>query len=190
MRRLKKLAVWAFCTYCFCGCTRTVEVKAETHETASLVEQQLSKEKVVETVQVGPETITTTVEEYEPCEPTECDASPDGGAPAAIPTLNGGIAPTRSAAAVRGAPHAPILLKRTVTVDQRGPSIDTKATEATASSSATQAIKLDSKTETTTKTRYGPALWLLALLAAALALVGWLAFKFSLFGRIAAFLKG
>lgn len=168
------------------NCTRTVEVKAETHETASLVEKQLSKEKVVETVQVGPETITTTVEEFEIAPPLLLSSGQH------LPSFDG---PEQSAGPVsaRGAapimPPAPILVKRTITVDQRGPSIDTKASEATASSSATQAIKLDSKTETTTKTRYGPPLWLLALLAAALALVVWLVWRFSLFGRIAAFFR-
>lgn len=199
MRLASRAALWLLLTVGLCSCTRTVEVKAETHETALLVEKQLSKEKVVETVQRGPSE--TVIYKFAPPEENK-PVSGNAGPPVVVeaeartpnrhwPVMTTSVRPIsdpRSNPPVSDGlpPHGPLV---EMDVIHTGPSIATKATEATASSSATQAIKLDSKTETTTKTRYGPPLWLLALLAAALALVVWLAFKFSLFGRIAAFLK-
>lgn len=165
MRRLERLALWIFASYALCGCTRTTEVKTEAHEELQQVTQQRESQVVTQTVQTGPETITTTTEEYEAVPVVAQDEVP--GTPKPRP------------------PSVPVLVKRIVTVDQRGPVLAETHSVAKEAAQTVTSKKADAKTDTTRTTRYGPPWWLLAVGGVVLAAAGYAVWRFSLFGRIA-----
>lgn len=167
MKPLEKMAVLALLTLGFCGCTRTSEVKAEEKIAVQEEVKARSTEQTAETVQTGPETITTTVEEYE--EPENATGSapvsrvePVGksdNAPMAHPTAEG--------ATIR---PPGVLVKRTVVVDQRGPVLDTKSAVTQTAKTASLTGKQESTSDTKKSTKWGVPRWLWALGACGVAL--------------------
>lgn len=148
-------------------------------------------------MQQGPETITTTVEEF--AAPASLSAPGfDGALSLAPPPSNasqlgiglhvGGSKP--SATATDSLPSAPILVKRTVTVDQRGPITDTKAENAKAASGGKRNEQEEADTDETTKTRAGPSPFFWLGIGSGLVLAVGLALKFNLFGKLLALVKG
>lgn len=154
------LAIFASCV----GCTRTTEAKVDEHLALREHQAHQAVEHETETVQTGPETITTTIEEYDDDDPGS-DSSTDGG-------VAGGGDARRAPDVARRAAVAPRLVKRTVTVDQRGPVVAIKAREAQETSSEDVGLDMTYKGSTTTKTSYWPPWWVFAGGAVLLVLVG------------------
>lgn len=151
-------ALWWFKAICLvpllCCCTRTKEVHEQEHAAAQATVQTASEKQFDETLQRGPETITTTVEEYE--DAAVLAGSPDGG------TADHPVIP--AAAGHVGGVVQPVLIKRTVVVDQRGAVTDTKTAEAKGASTAAFAATDDKKIDEKTVTKSGPSfLFFLAL---------------------------
>lgn len=169
------LAVLFLCA----GCTRTTETRAEQHIAVQETQATKASEKTTEVVQTGPETITTTTEEFE--EPP----SPVPAGPLAAAEQNGSQHPDG-----RPAPGRPFLVKRTVIVDHRDPITDTKTETARQASTEATTATLEAKTSKDTKTAPSLAgwLWLLLIGAGVLAVAG-LAWKFSLPGRLMALFR-
>lgn len=172
MTRLERLVLWLLLGYGFCGCTRTVETRAESTLQATQAVQEKASETTTETVQTGPETITTTVEEW-------------AAAPAAQVSSRNQAAADHPRPGAESAAAPPILVKRTVTVDRRGPILDVKASVETSSLKSQQSIQATTKTATKATTSYWPPAWLLATLAGLLTLGlallrGWLKMPFGL----------
>lgn len=156
------------------GCTRTVETRAESALREDVAVRAEARERVTEVTKSGPETITTTVEEW------EVGSVASVQAPSLDPVANqrreqGASLPQRAA-----------LVKRTVTVDQRGPVVDTRHEAASSTATATASIVASSKSSTESKTSYWPPWWLFAGGAGLLVLSGWAAWKFTPLGRLLA----
>lgn len=167
------LAIFTSC----CACTFTRDKKDDEHLAVQEHAEQQLAEHEQETKQTGPETITTTIEEYDDDDPGS-DSGTDGG-------VAGGGEPRGAPDVARRATVAPHLIKRTVVVDQRGPVVDTKTREAQEAGS--EDVGLDMTRHIEVKTKDAPALagWLwIALAVAAVAGVGWAAWKFSLPGKV------
>ena len=149
------------------GCTRTFETRSESSSSAVQQEQASQKERVVETRTEGPEVVTTTVEEYE--QPAVEGSSLRGSGPASEPQ-SGGVSPA--------VPHTgnPILVKRTVTVDQRGPVVDTRSAVETSSLKAISEVHTASQTASKEKTSYWPP-WPVWLAGAASLALGYAALR-------------
>lgn len=163
------------------SCTRTVETRSESAVQATVAVEERASSTLDEVVQTGPETITTTTEEWE-TPPLSLNSGQH------LPSFDG---PEQSAGPVSARGATPILppqahlVKRTVTIDQRGPILDAKRQTSTEASSATQTVKSEEKAATVTKTSYWPPWWLWVALAASLAggvavLRGWLKMPFGL----------
>lgn len=155
------------------GCTRTVETRAESALREDVAVRAEARERVTEVTKSGPETITTTVEEW------EVGSVASVQAPSLDPVANqrreqGASLPQRAA-----------LVKRTVTVDQRGPVVDTRHEAASSTATATASIVASSKSSTESKTSYWPPAGLLVFLGIAVAGGGYVVWRFSLFGRLA-----
>lgn len=143
------------------GCTRTSEVKTDDKLDVQQEVKARSTEQTAETVQTGPETITTTTEEY-----TDADV-PDavvGPAPGVAARSAGAVVP------VRAQLPASRLVKRTVTVDQRGPVLDTKNAVTQTAKDTSLAEKQEKASDTKKKTSYWPPWWVWALGACGVAL--------------------
>lgn len=158
------------------------EASAELHETV----QATTDQRVDETVQRGPETITTTVEEfaYAPQDglaaahesglaPDEPAGPPGAAHPQPVPRGAREIAGGSGGGPLAGE----ILVKRTVTVDQRGTVTETIAAEAKGASTAALAVKVKDKGSVADSTRWGPPWWVYALVGVALAGAGYVAWK-------------
>lgn len=104
------------------SCTRSSEVKTEAKT------ELRAEENVTQTVQTGPETITTTTEEYVFLEK---ETAPAGAVSTSANGEHIALVTAPHTAEVRTLPQTPILVKRTVVVDQRGPVIDTTVAAAT-----------------------------------------------------------
>lgn len=182
---MKRLALWLLLGYALCGCTRTVEVKAETHAELQQETRQRETQAVSSTVQTGPETITTTVEEFEMPQ-----GSPLAGdtAPNRVLTISelADARPTMFPADAQKMPPAAVMVKRTVIVDQRGPVVATTRAVDKEIANTTLAAKVDEKKDLKRTTRYGPAWWVWVSAAVALGLAVWLVWRFSLPGKIVA----
>lgn len=155
-------APWWFKAICLvpllCCCTRTKEVHEQENVEQQATVQTATEKQFDETLQRGPETITTTTEEYEDADPSAVvrGGESDGGF-AAVPVL-----PVHSQQLVGVA--QPVLIKRTVVVDQRGAVTDTKTAEAKGASTAAFAATDDKKIDEKTVTKSGPSfLFFLAL---------------------------
>lgn len=186
MMRLRDcVAPWALLTIGLCGCTRTKDVRAEEHATLQETRSATMQRDIVKTVQTGPETITTTTEEFEVGAGSNAQAT-QADAPANVGQREHRVGNPEDAGV---APRAPFLVKRTVTVDQKGPTVTAIAAEAKGASSAALAATDDKKLEEKTTTRWGPPWWVWALLAAVVAGAAWAAWKFSLPGRVFGWLK-
>lgn len=123
-----------------------------------------------ETRSEGPETITTTVEEWEV--PVLHDGATGVARAASESSATSAVAqsvehrPLAGREAVGSTPiggplaGAVVLVKRTVTVDQRGPILDTKRQTEKEASSATQTVQAEAKSATVVKTSYSWPLWL------------------------------
>lgn len=165
-----------------CGCTFSKEKKEDEHLAVQEHATQKLDEQSTETKQSGPETITTTTEEYEDAdEPGDVRGGDlDGGLP---------VGPVHQPGHQVDAPRpiGRVLVKRTVTVDQRGPVVDTKTVQA--QETGCEDVGLDLTRHTETKTKDAPALagylWM-ALAAAVVAGGAWAAWKFSLPGKLLA----
>lgn len=153
MTRLERLAVWALLTLGLCGCTRTVETRSESALRADVATRAEAATSTTETVTSGPETITTTTEEY------EVGAAPISGPPLLSASETAGDAGSSTARAVPLPPRA-ALIKRTVVVDQRGPVVDTRHEVGTASRTATATLVATAKTTRAERTSYWPPWWL------------------------------
>lgn len=159
---MKRLALIALL-----GCTRSSEVKTEAKTDLR------AEENVTQTVQTGPETITTTTEEYAIPNLAATEVSRDGDSQI--------LTRRRSAPRDGGAKTVPTLLvKRTVVVDQRGPVIDTTV------AAATTTVATDSHSDATKASSVGLS-WkfyaagvLVVLLLAGAAYVLWRAKMFML----------
>lgn len=163
MKRFEAWAIWLILGTGLCGCTRTSEVKTSEKTAFQQELKGRERDRSTEVVQTGPETITTTVEEWGAAE----DFGPPG-APAPVATgIPVGIRP-----AIQVAP-APHLVKRTVTVDQRGPSTDIKTGTVTKVETASLTEKQEKASDTKKRTSYWPPWWLWACGAALLGLGGW-----------------
>jgi hypothetical protein len=136
------------------------------------------RERTSETVQTGPETITTTTEEFEVPGPL----SPDGSSPPHQRVYElGGIEKHASDGLTapahpdqRSVPAAPVLVKRTVVVDQRGASLATKNESSTQAKTASLSEKQEKASDTKKKTSYWPPLWMWLAGAVLLGRGGWL----------------
>lgn len=185
MRRLHRLAVWILLTIGLCGCTFSKEKKEDEHLALQEHATRKGEQQATETVRTGPETITTTTEEYEDTnEPPQVPAAPpDGGLP--LWCCSSTVDQMR---ALR--PIGRVLVKRTVTVDQRGPVVAIKASSATESGCEDVGLDLTKHTEDDSNTSPALAgyLWM-ALAVAAVVGAGWLAWKFSLPGKIMAVIR-
>jgi hypothetical protein len=172
------------------ACTKSVQVKTDEHVQEQDHKQTSADTQTTETVQSGPETITTTVEEFEAPEQQTPSV-----APPTAPSVSGAGAAT--VARFRGSdsgainmPPVPILVKRTITVDQRGTLIATTATNAKEAVSEDLGLDMTNHTKTATKTRYGPSFFVWIALAAGVVAAGWAAYKFTPWGRaVAVFVK-
>lgn len=174
------------CCLSICACTHTSQIKAESHRSLEKHSEKQAEEKTVETVRTGPETITVTVEEYEvapgPSVPTESAA-------AHVSTRNQAAA-ARPAAGAESAAAPLILVKRTVTVDQRGPVLDVKRADDTQAVKEASTETLDAKTATKTKTAPALAGWLyVALAVGALVVVGGTAWRLTPWSRVIGAIK-
>lgn len=171
MKRFEAWAIWLILGTGLCGCTRTSEVK--TSEKTAFQEELKGRERdrSTEVVQTGPETITTTVEEWGPAAAEEVKSGSRESNP---PSRFGRPMPeplgqTRTASL----PPPAVLIKRTVTVDQRGPSTDTKTNVATKVESASLTEKQEKASDTKKRTSWWPPIWMWACGAALLGLGGW-----------------
>lgn len=168
-----------------CACTFSKEKKEDEHLTVQEHATEQRDRQATEVKQIGPETITTTTEEYEDAdEPGDVrSGDPDGGLP---------VGPVRQSGHQVDAPRpiGRVLIKRTVVVDRRGPVVDTKTTQAEETGCEDVGLDLTRHVETTSKTSPALAgyLWM-ALAAAAVVGAGWLAWKFSLPGKLLALLR-
>lgn len=188
MKWLDRLAVWALLTIGLCACTFTRDKKDDEHLAVHEHQEQKLDRQSNEVKQSGPETITTTVEEYEVESAGIEPALPANVAPEMDQP---GIGPSASTKPPRNqATAAHVLVKRTVTVDQRGPVVDTKTVQAQETGCEDLGLDMTRHTETTSKTSPALAgyLWM-ALAAAAVAGAGWLAWKFSLPGKLLALIR-
>lgn len=173
------LAIFASCV----GCTRTTEARIDEHLALQEHAAQKLDEHETETRQTGPETITTTTEEYE-----DGDLGIDPGAA-------GGVAGSDAAIGVPvvagrpASPVAPRLVRRTVVVDQRGPIVDTKAREVQETGSEDVGLDMTYEGSTTTKTSYWPPWWVFVGGTAVLALASWAAYKFTPLGKLVAMVR-
>lgn len=201
MKRLERLALWLLITAGLCSCVKTSEVKADEKLAIQEEKKTAATQSITETVQTGPSE--TVIYKFAP--PDENEPVPGNAGPPVVAETEAST-PDRHGREQGGArvrpisdpssslpvsdglpPHGPLVEMQII---RTGPTLATKAATSTASSCEDLGLNLEKHTQTKTATRYGPPLWLLALLAAALALVGWLVWRFSLFGRIAAFLRG
>lgn len=194
MRRLRiieRCALWGLLTIGLCGCTRTSEVKTSEKTAFQQELKGRERDRSTEVVQTGPQTVTTTVEEFAVATPEEArevalagSADTSSGAAPAIRPAHAGVGIQGAAPA---SPHQgfPLLVKRTVTVDQRGPVVATKTEVATKVESASLTEKQEKAITTKKRTSYWPP-WL-AMLGVAVAVGGaaYAAWRFSLFGRLA-----
>lgn len=138
---------------------------------------------VTQRVETGPETITTTVEEWVPG-----PSSPDGSDPrAGAQSTNSAVsiggrvpaAPPRGYGSNPTLPAHPVLVKRTTIVDQRGPASTDTHVEAAGASETHAEVKGEAKSES--KHTFAPAglfallgaLWPWLLLAGAVAALGY-----------------
>lgn len=188
LRPLEKLAVGLLLSLWFCGCTFSKEKKEDEHLAVQEHAERRADEHEIETKQTGPETITTTIEEYE-------DGDHGMGLGAAGGVAGSGSALGAPVVAGRAAPPAvaagaPRFIRRTVIVDQRGPVVETKAREIQETGSEDVGLNMTRRLDTESKTSPALAgyLWMLAA-AAAVAGIGWAAWKFSLPGKILGLLK-
>lgn len=172
------------------ACSFSKEKKDDEHMVAQEHATQKLDEHETETKQTGPETITTTVEEYEMPQgsPLAGDTAPNRVLPIS------GLAdarPTMFPADARKMPPAAVMVKRTVIVDQRGPVVATKTREAEETGAEDVGLDMTRHTEMASKTSPALAGWLwMALAAAAVVGGGWLAWKFSLPGKLLALIRG
>lgn len=169
-----------------CACTFTRDKKDDEHLAVQEHAAQKLDEHETETKQTGPETITTTTEEYEDAdEPVLVRSGDAGGGLPVGPVLQSG----HQVDAPR--PIGRVLVKRTVTIDQRGPVVATKTREAEETGAEDVGLDMTRHTETTSETSPALAGWLwMALAAAAVVGGGWLAWKFSLPGKLLALIRG
>lgn len=138
-----------------------------------------------ETRTEGPETITTTIEEYEDGAPQE--ASPQGAAGrlhvqmVEAPQQGSG----NEQASAQHPPQASTgrIVRRTVTVDQRGPVTDVKRESASETGSEDIGLDMTKHTEEKSSTSYWPPWWLLAGGVLGVAGAGWAAYRFTPWGR-------
>lgn len=180
MIRPGRLALWTFLAATLCACTFTRDKKADEHLALQEHQEHQAAVHETETVQTGSETITTTIEEYEAEEPPQVPAGPQAAA-----AQEGSQHPDG-----RPAPVRPLLVKRTVTVDQRSPVIATKAREVLETGAEDVGLDMTRHTEDDAKTSPALAGYLWMVLAAAVvAGAAWAAWKFSLPGKILAWLK-
>lgn len=105
------------------ACTRSSEVKTEAKT------ELRAEENVTQTVQTGPETITTTTEEYGAPQKNEA-AQATGGLSVQGEVEQGDRTQTKAEHPKKTSAGL-TLVKRTIVVDQRGPVIDTTVAAAT-----------------------------------------------------------
>lgn len=188
LRPLEKLAVGLLLSLWFCGCTFSKEKKEDEHLAVQEHAAQKLDEHETETRQTGPETITTTIEEYEDADPG-MGLGADGGVAGSGASLGAPVVDDRAAPSAVAA-GASRFIRRTVIVDQRGPIIETKARETQETGS--EDVGLDMTRHLDTESKTSPALagylWMLAAVAAVVG-IGWAAWKFSLPGKILGLLK-
>jgi len=152
---------------------------ASSHATAQVEQQTDASGKVTttETVTSGPETVTTTTEEY-----GLEDASPRADAPVGprpAPATGPGFESGEALATVRR--RGP-LVKRTVVVDQRSPAVAVTRAEGTTATETRTEVKTDTQAQTAHSNApsglFGSllGLWPLLLLAI-LALAGWIGWR-------------
>lgn len=149
-----------------CACTFTRDKKDDEHLTVQEHATVRAEQAQTETKTEGPETITTTVEEWA----EEPAAALDAGAAAPV------VRPSASAA-------APRILRRTTTVDQRGPVTDVKRESASEMGSEDIGLDMTKHTEEKSSTSYWPPWWLLAGGVLGVAAAGWAAYRFTPWGR-------
>jgi hypothetical protein len=130
-----------------CKTSHSLDVQQEAHSTEGLAVEQ--------TVQTGPETITTTVEEFE----TGGLPAGDGAAPKSAKPL------TQQPPTL---PHAPVLVKRTVTVDQRAPAVAETHIEANGSLEEKSGLKKEDKAAPAAGCMLGLGFWGAIAIAAVL----------------------
>lgn len=165
---------WLAFALLLCGCAHKHaeehSASAEIHETARIEQETHS----ITTVQRGPETITTTVEEFAPLPSVEASDIPRADTARGATPM--GLQPPPTAR-VDMLPRAPILVKRTIIVDQRGPASTTIAAEAKGASTAAIAAEAEAHDKLRTSTSVGPSPLAWALIALALAGAGLAAWK-------------
>lgn len=186
MRPAERLALWVLLTLGLCGCTFSKEKKEDEHLAVQEHATQKADVRETETKQTGPETITTTIEEYDDGD-SGVGPGADGGVTWSGVTLGAPVVAGREAAPPVGPRH----YKKTTIVDQRGAVTDTKAREA--EEIGTEDVGLDMTYHGETKTKDAPALagWLwIAVAVAAVAGLGGAAWKFSLPGKVLSLLRG
>lgn len=179
MKRLALLLV-------LCACSFSKEKQDDEHLAVQEHAAQKLDEHETSTMQAGPETITTTTEEYEDVDESVLVRSGDAGG--GLP-----VGPVHQFGHQVDAPRpiGRVLIKRTVVVDQRGPVVETKTREAEETGAEDVGLDMTRHTEMASKTSPALAGWLwMALAAAAVVGAGWLAWKFSLPGKLLALIRG
>lgn len=157
-----KAAALALLCCCCGGCAHSSEKQAEAHEAVNATETAKASGSFAETKVEGPETITTTVEEWADVEAPPIREAP----PLSAQSEAGEATPTRGGGETYLPPRA-ALIKRTITVDQRGPvstTIAARATEATREAvQATREVKTDQRSKWSALVPWW--LWLVGLVA-------------------------
>lgn len=186
MTRLERLALWALLTLGLCGCTRTVETRAESALRADVATRAEAAETVDEVVQTGPSTKTiyrfALPDAAEQMEPAGANAAPIGAVLGVPPAAKAKVARPALAHADGLPAHGPLV---EVEIDQTGPILAAKHIAAQQATATTATIVATAKTAQRATTSYWPPAWLLATLAGLLALGlallrGWLKMPFGL----------
>lgn len=135
----------------WCGCATSKTSEQHLDAVTAVDSAALAQATETRTVQTGPETITTTVEEF-------VQEAPPRAGPVSAPT-----------AARAPASGPPAIIRRTVTVDQRGPSLQQTTLNAQASTETHATAALASEAHSSKKTSWWPPWWLWLGAAAAIA---------------------
>lgn len=161
------------------ACTFTRDKKTDEHLTVQEHATQQGEQQAAETKTKGPTDITTNTETRQLAVEVE---DPDGGIELALVSKENPLKLAPGSRVIGSVPLSETTVQRT---EHQAGTVDTKASSAT--ESGCEDVGLDLTKHTETKTKDAPALagWLwIALAVAAVAGVGWVAWKFSLPGKV------